>query len=91
MFNHLLFCAPGVAALSGEAITAYEDEGRYFLSTRQEDMNYFEKRSQRILEAASPLMNIYKKENEKQFYETQKDIIKQQADELKQRMRNNFV
>lgn len=126
MFNHLLFCAPGVAALSGEAITAYEDEGRYFLSTRQEDMNYFEKRSQRILEAASPLMNIYKKENEKQFYETQKensdksgtrkhilsspalytipnpllksmigksslsstqkDIIKQQADELKQRM-----
>ncbi len=126
VFCHLLFCAPGIATLSGEAIAAHEDEGRYFLSNKQEDMNYFEKRSQRILEAASPLMNIYKKENEKQFYETQKensdksgtrkhilsspalytipnallksmigksslsstqkDIIKQQADELKQRM-----
>lgn len=126
VFCHLLFCAPGIATLSGEAIAAHENEGRYFLSNKQEDMNYFEKRSQRILEAASPLMNIYKKENEKQFYEmqkensdksgtrkhilsspalytipdallksmigksslssTQKDSIKQQADELKQRM-----
>lgn len=72
VFCHLLFSAPDIASLSGEAIAGFENEGRYLLSNRKKDMQFYEKRSQRILEKASPLMEIYKKENEKQYYEKQK-------------------
>ncbi len=69
VFCHLLFCAPGVAALAGEAIAGFEEEGRYLLSNRQEDLVFYEERSRRLLDVASPLMEIYTKENETQFYD----------------------
>lgn len=67
-FCHLLFCAPEVAALSGEAVAGFEDEGRYLLTNRKKDMDYYEKRSQRLLSLALPLMEIYRKEHGKQYY-----------------------
>lgn len=70
-FCHLLFCAPEVAALSGEAVAGFEDEGRYLLTNLKKDMNYFEKRSQKILSLAMPLMEIYMKEQAKQYYNKQ--------------------
>jgi len=73
-FCHLLFSAPRVAALSGEAIADFENEGRYLLSNRQEDLSFYENRSKRLLETASPLMDIYKKEHERLFYDKQKEI-----------------
>jgi len=72
-FCHLLFCAPETVVLSGEAISDFEEEGRYLLSNRKEDMDFYNNKSKRLLQTASPLMEIYKKENEKTYYDKQNE------------------
>lgn len=57
IYGHLLYSAEG-CAIAGECIAGYHDEGRYFLSKRKEDVDYYRRRSKRLLAKAKPLMTI---------------------------------
>ena len=59
VFNHFLRVS-GAAALSGEAISGYHGDGRYYLSKIKEDIAYYQKRADDLLKNAYPLMEIYR-------------------------------
>lgn len=62
VFLHLLKVS-GTAALSGEAISGYHSEGKYYLTKSKDEVSYYKKRAQALLSSAHPLMDIYREEN----------------------------
>ena len=60
-FHHFLRVS-GAAVLSGEAIAGHHADGRYYLSKTKEDIAYYTKRAENLLENASPLMDIYRED-----------------------------
>lgn len=62
VFLHFLKVS-GAAALSGEAINGAYENGRYYLSSKSEDLAYFERRAKDLLHAAKPLMEVYRAEH----------------------------
>lgn len=66
VFNHFLRVS-GAAALSGEAISGHHSEGRYYLSKTKEDIAYYQKRADNLIENAYPLMDIYRFEREREL------------------------
>lgn len=62
VFLHLLKVS-GTAALSGEAISGYHSEGKYYLTKSKDEVTYYKKRAQALLSSAHPLMDIYREEN----------------------------
>ena len=59
VFLHLLQVS-GSCALSGEAISDAQGEGRYYLTKNREEVSYFRKRAKRLLKKARPLMDVYR-------------------------------
>lgn len=62
VFLHLLKVS-GTAALSGEAISGYHGEGKYYLTKSKDEVSYYKKRAQALLSSAHPLIDIYREEN----------------------------
>lgn len=61
VFSHFLKVS-GSAALTGEAISGYHSEGKYYLTKNKDEVAYYKKRAKRLLSKASPLMEIYRAE-----------------------------
>ena len=61
VFLHFLKVS-GSAALVGEAIAGYHDEGKYYLTKKKEEVSYYKKRAEELLSKAYPLMDIYKED-----------------------------
>ena len=57
----------GSAALTGEAIRGYHNEGKYYLTKNKEEIAHYQKYAERLLSKASPLMEIYRKEHSRSF------------------------
>lgn len=66
IFGHVLFSS-GTAALSGECILGYHENGRFYLTRNKEDVAYYRTRAENLLSKASPLMDIYRVETEEQY------------------------
>lgn len=62
VFLHFLKVS-GTAALSGEAISGYHSEGKYYLTKSKDEVSYYRKRAQELLNNAHPLMDIYREDN----------------------------
>lgn len=58
VFLHFLKVS-GTAALSGEAISGFHGDGKYYLTKSKEEVAYYRKRAQELLKNANPLMDIY--------------------------------
>lgn len=56
------------AALSGECIRGYHDEGKYCLTQNEADLVYYKKRAQRLFSKAKPLMKTYRTEDQEAFF-----------------------
>lgn len=67
IFRHINYTS-GTAALSGECVDGKHDEGKYYLTKIKEEVAYYQKQADNILKKATPLMEIYPQEREKQFY-----------------------
>ncbi len=65
-FRHLLEVS-GAAALSGEAITGHQAEGRYTLTFDPREVRYYQKRAAALKGRAAPLVDIYTQEQEEEF------------------------
>lgn len=61
IFHHFLKVS-GAAVLSGKAIIGHHKEGRYYLSKTKEDIAYYTKCAEALLQNASPLMDIYRED-----------------------------
>ena len=62
-FLHLLKIS-GSAALSGEAITGYHENGKYYLTKSRREVEYYQRRADELLKNADSLMDIYRSERE---------------------------
>ena len=59
VFLHFLKVS-GAAALSGEAISGYHSDGKYYLTKSKKEIEYYSRRANELLSCASPLMEIYR-------------------------------
>lgn len=57
----------GAAAMEGSAVSGYHAEGRYLLTKSDEDVRFFQKKAQRLLEKARPLMEIYRSDHKREY------------------------
>lgn len=62
VFLHFLNVS-GAAALSGEAISGYQSNGRYYLTKSRDEIVYYTGRANELLKNAQPLMEIYREDN----------------------------
>ena len=75
LFGHFLYSS-GAAALSGECIMDYHQNGKMYLTKKKTEMSYYRQRSLDILSKASPLMDIYRIESKDAFYSfVERDIV----------------
>ena len=56
------------AALSGECIRGFHDEGKYCLTQSETDLAYYKKRVQRLFSKAKPLIKTYRAEDQDAFF-----------------------
>ena len=66
VFLHFLKVS-GAAALSGEAISGYHADGKYYLTKSRREIEYYRKRAEEMLDNAHPLMDIYRSERENEL------------------------
>ena len=66
VFLHLLKVS-GTAALSGEAIADCHSDGKYYFTNNKNEVAYYKKRANELLDHALPLMEIYRLENAEHF------------------------
>ena len=75
LFGHFLYSS-GAAALSGECIMDYHQNGKMYLTKNKTEMSYYRQRALDILSKASPLMDIYRIESKDAFYSfVKRDIV----------------
>lgn len=53
----------GKVALTGECIKGSHNDGKYYLTTNTEEVEYYKKKCENLLNKAYPLMEIYRAEN----------------------------
>lgn len=61
VFSHFLKVS-GTVALAGEAITGFQNDGKYYLTKNKDEVAYYKKRAGQLLSKAQPLMEIYRKD-----------------------------
>lgn len=66
VYCHLTYVS-GAAALSGECVSGFEEEGRAALTGKREDIAYYRRRADRLLKKARPIMDIYRQEAREAF------------------------
>ena len=66
VFHHLLKVS-GAAALSGEAMKGFHSDGRYYLTKSRDELAYYQKRADEMIENALPLMEIYTADKNREF------------------------
>ena len=75
LFGHFLYSS-GAAALSGECIMDYHQNGKMYLTKNKTEMSYYRQRALDILSKASSLMDIYRIESKDAFYSfVERDIV----------------
>ena len=53
----------GTAALSGEAIAGHHGDEKYYLTKSKDEVKYYRRRAEELLELAHPLMEIYREDS----------------------------
>lgn len=66
VFCHMNYCS-GAAALHGECIVGSHEKGKYYLTKNKEDVAYYRTKAECILEKATSLMDIYRKDSQNAY------------------------
>ena len=67
----------GIAALTGECISGHHDSGKYYITNKDEEIKYYQKKITDLFKIANPLMEIYRREKSseyKNFHSNQNQI-----------------
>ena len=65
-------CTSGSVALSSECMKNTEENSRFYVTTRKEDLKFYKEKSKYMLSKAKPLMTIFKENNKEKFEEFMK-------------------
>ena len=68
VYHHLNYVS-GAAALTGECINGYHNDGKYYLTNSKHELEYYRNKANHILSKAKPLMNIFTEESKNSFYD----------------------
>ncbi len=69
LFNQINMTA-GTVALSGESVNNNMQTAKFYVTNKKEEVDFYKERTKILFKKATPLMKIYKKENQdKQSYE----------------------
>ena len=68
-FFNMAHCTSGSVALSSECINNNENESRFYITTKKNELVYEKKKSEYLLSNAMPLMEIYKEKDKSKFNE----------------------
>ena len=66
IYNHFDYVS-GTVALNGECIKGFHNKGMYYLTTNKKEIEYYKEKSDLLLKKASPLMEIYRENNSKEY------------------------
>lgn len=66
VYCHLNYVS-GKCALTGECIKGHHAQGKYYLTSNSAELEYFRQKSEFLLKAANPLMEIYDEKGENKF------------------------
>lgn len=66
IYNHLNYVS-GSIALTGECINGYHNLGKYYITSNKNEVSYYKEKANKLIEKASPLMEIYTMNNEKDY------------------------
>lgn len=66
VYHHLNYVS-NVCALSGECIKGSHDKGKYYLTTNNNEVNYYKQRCDLLLKKAYSLMDIYTTDNKSSY------------------------
>ena len=66
IYNHINYKS-GSVILTGECITGNHDNGKYYISTNNKDLEYYKTKCDILLKKSNSLMDIYRKENIDKF------------------------
>lgn len=66
VYCHFNYVSENVA-LTGECVNGYHDKGKYTLITSKTDVAYYKKKAECLLNKATPLMVIYKKDTKNAY------------------------
>ena len=69
-------CVAGTIALSGECITNFFSDARYYLTRKSDEVKYYRKKAKNLFSKALPLMNIYKENDKVTFDNFVRDNLK---------------
>ena len=61
------YCSSGSVALFGECNPVNAEISRFYLTTKKDEVKYFNERNKYMLSKAKPLMDIFKEEHEQEF------------------------
>lgn len=67
IYHHLNYVS-GAAALAGECINGYHNDGKYYLTNSRQEIAFYRTKTNHILSKALPLMDIYTEESREKFY-----------------------
>lgn len=66
VFLHFLKVSDA-AALSGEAISDHQADGKYYLTKSRKEISYYKKRAEQLLQNAHSLMDIYREDRKNEW------------------------
>lgn len=66
VFMHFLKVS-GSAALTGEAISGYHSNGKYYLTKQKDEVAYYKRLANDLLKKASPLMDVYREDTQNEL------------------------
>ena len=66
VYNHLNYVS-SVSVLTGECIKGYHNKGMYYLTTNKNEINHYKEKATLLLKKASPLMEIYRENNIREY------------------------
>ena len=66
IYNHLNYVS-GSIALTGECINGYHNLGKYYITSNKNEVSYYKEKANKLIEKASPLMEIYTINNQKDY------------------------
>ncbi|MBE6719328.1 MAG: helix-turn-helix domain-containing protein [Ruminococcaceae bacterium] len=66
IYHHINYVS-GAAAMSGECVDGFFEDGKYYLTKNKDEIAYYRKKADDLLKKASPLMEIYTADRENEF------------------------
>lgn len=66
VYSHLHYSS-GTAAMNGDCISGHHDMAHYYLTTNKEEAEFYRKNMKFLLKKATPLMEIYRKEQKEEM------------------------